>query len=380
MFDIIKSAIKDKALLKITLSKKINKNQSLRNLFIKPILVGGRELYNLVYRYQAKDITKNVAEIDMLREIGEVCGVGKMLRTCDIFTTTEHIQILIPKSGENKIIRKPVQEQASPSPETPTQNPARSIYLQQLGLLDNSGKVIPSMSHKYKQINQYIELIKPTLKDIKPNAKILDMGSGKGYLTFALAGYLEHNQIIGVESRQELVDECNRIVAVSKIDNLSFESGLVENYYDYNQDLAGIIALHACDIATDQAIWTGIKNQVEFIIVAPCCQRQIRSNMQDNKEAGLFKSITKYGILFERQAEILTDTIRALILESQGYKTSVIEFIDWEHTPKNTLILAKKSNLTPEYREAALSKIQELKTQFGITEHYLDKLVETAKV
>ena len=371
MFPLIKSAIQDKTLLKITLSKKINKNQDLRNLFIKPIIVGGRDLFNLVYRYQTKDITKNVSEIDMLREIGQVCGVGKLLRTCDIFTTLEHIQILVPKSGENKIIRKPAREEV----ENSSTDLVTKIYLSELGLTDRSGKVIPSMSHKYKQINQYIELIKPALKDIKSSSKILDMGSGRGYLTFALADYAKEINIIGVESRQELVDQCNRIVEVSKIDNLSFEQGLVSDFYGDQENLSGVIALHACDTATDEAIWVGVKHNVDLIIVAPCCQRQIRNNMTDNKTKGLFGSITKYGILFERQAEILTDTIRALLLESQGYKTSVIEFIDWEHTPKNTLILAKKSNLTPEYRQEALNKIQQLKTQFGISEHYLEKLI-----
>jgi protein-L-isoaspartate O-methyltransferase len=374
MFPIIKSAIKDKSLIKITLSKKASKNQALHNLFIKPVLVGGKELYSLVYRYQTKDITKNVSEIDMLREVGEICNISKLLRICDIFTTQEHIQILIPKKGENRIIRKPVRSELVNDQSHHKDNLQARIWAEQLGLIDRLGQVIPAMSHKYKQINQYIELIKPFLKDIKAG-KILDMGSGKGYLTFALADYLKSNQIIGVESRQELVDQANHIAMISKMDNLNFEQGQVASYYNYS-NLNGIIALHACDIATDQAIWSGIKNNAELIIVAPCCQRQIRTEMTQNKNQGLFGSITKYGILFERQAEILTDTIRALILESQGYKTNVIEFIDWEHSPKNTLILAKKSNLNSQYRQLALDKITELKNKFAIPEHYLETLIK----
>jgi hypothetical protein len=171
------------------------------------------------------------------------------------------------------------------------------------------------------------------------------MGSGKGYLSFALFDYLQNTlklpvKLTGVEFRQDLVDLCNKIAKESKFSNLQFVQDTIENYKS-DKKIDVLIALHACDTATDDAIHKGISHNAELIITAPCCHKQIRKEMTRctaNKE---LSSLLSHGIFIERQAEMVTDNLRALYLEKANYSTKVFEFIATEHTPKNILITAQ---------------------------------------
>jgi len=198
------------------------------------------------------------------------------------------------------------------------------------------------------------------------------MGSGKGYLTFALYDHLRNNKkveasMVGIELRPKLVDFCNELAQSTGFEKLQFLAQDIEEYKAEKIDM--LIALHACDIATDIAIAKGIKAGASTIVVAPCCHKQIRKEMQC--ETAL-QSVLKHGILEERQAELLTDGIRALLLEAHGYKTKVFEFISTEHTPKNLMITATKAPARPE----ALEQIAKIKADFGIGYHYLERLLE----
>ncbi|MFC0182914.1 SAM-dependent methyltransferase [Pseudarcicella hirudinis] len=205
------------------------------------------------------------------------------------------------------------------------------------------------------------------------------MGSGKGYLTFALYDYL-HNvlklntEITGVEYRQDMVDLCNRIAGKSGFNQLNFVQGTIEEFESEHINL--LIALHACDTATDDAIYKGIRAGAELIVVAPCCHKQIRREIEKNKAENELNFLTKYGIFLERQAEMVTDGIRALILEYFGYKTKVFEFISDAHTPKNVLVVGIKSKERDDKKAGILKKIQETKTYFGIDYHHLERLLK----
>ena len=235
---------------------------------------------------------------------------------------------------------------------------------------------------KYRQINHYIEIIDGIVKDLQLQAPlhIADMGSGKGYLTFALYDYL-HNKlqvpatITGVELRPELVATCNAIAAKAGYSQLHFQTGTIASYNAPATDI--LIALHACDTATDDAIFKGIEAGAKVIVVAPCCHKQIRKQMKPENE---LNAITKHGILLERQAEIVTDSIRSLILEMQDYKTKVFEFIATEHTPKNVLIVATKRRTAVNNQADLQEKITGLKTLFRIKEHYLEELMKQRMV
>ncbi len=241
-------------------------------------------------------------------------------------------------------------------------------YLFLLGITNKDGKVLSHSQKKYRQINKFIEIIDRLVNDNEIN-NIVDMGCGKGYLTFSMYAFLRQKYpdrnitITGYDIRPELMDLCNKIAEDCEYTGLKFVVGNIGEIETPSVDL--LVALHACDIATDMAIYQGIKSKVEFMVLSPCCHKQIR------KEITKTTAITQYGIFLERQAEMVTDTIRALLLESQGYTSSIFEFISSEHTAKNTMITAQKHVLN----NGALSEIKKLKASFGIEEHYLEKLL-----
>ena len=200
------------------------------------------------------------------------------------------------------------------------------------------------------------------------------MGAGKGYLTFALYDFLSNTlrkkaQVMGVEVRPDLVQLCNQIAQNAGFEQLNFQQGYIGNFTLPKTDI--LIALHACDTATDDAIFKGIQAKADLIICAPCCHKQIRKQMNCTTH---LQNMLQYGIHKERMAEMVTDTIRALLLEVNGYQTKVFEFISTEHTGKNVMIVGQKVSKTKDSSHY-LEKIEMLKSEFGIEEHYLEKLL-----
>jgi hypothetical protein len=221
-------------------------------------------------------------------------------------------------------------------------------------------------------------LLSPYLKaiDSKDKLYIADMGSGKGYLTFALYDYLMNNQskaieMTGVEFREGLVKESNRIAEKANFENLNFIQGTIEKAKIGKPDV--LIALHACDTATDEAIFRGIQSEASLIVCAPCCHKQIRKEFNLTNE---LNNVVRHGILKERQAEIITDTLRAMIMELYGYKTNIFEFITTEHTPKNLMIVGEKRAAVSPDKERIEQEIQAIKNIYGIEKHYLESLLK----
>jgi hypothetical protein len=169
-----------------------------------------------------------------------------------------------------------------------------------------------------------------------------------------------------VEIRPDLVLKINEIIKTDNLKGLEFVESSIEAYHPDKLDV--LIALHACNTATDDAIASGVKAGAELIVCAPCCHKQIRQEME---RSGKVDAITRYGIFLERQAVMITDTIRALILEYFGYKTQVMEFIEMEHTPKNVLLVGRKTSKASNKTEI-LQQIADLKRQYGIETHYLE--------
>lgn len=288
------------------------------------------------------------------------------------------------KNGKTTIKQLPASQQLKPvflhdRPKSLFISPENNVYLRLLGVTTDEGKVKKGMEDKFRQINKYVEVVSSIVEQAKLpiNFSIADMGSGKGYLTFALYDYLTNRMahtpvVTGVELRPDLVTLGNKIAKEAKYGQLQFIQGSIEKTVLPDIDL--LIALHACDTATDEAIFRGIREKAKVIITAPCCHKQIRKQMNpDNALA----EITKYGILEERQAEMLTDAIRALIMEAYGYSTKVFEFISTEHTPKNVLIVGVKKNEEEPVNQDKMNKVQALKKLFGIEYHFLEKLLET---
>jgi hypothetical protein len=199
------------------------------------------------------------------------------------------------------------------------------------------------------------------------------MGAGKGYLTFALYDYLKNKlgleaSVLGVEVRKELVESCNSISEKCQFEGLKFETASIEDVTPDNIDI--LIALHACDTATDDAIYKGIMSKAKLIVCAPCCHKQIRQQL---KGKSFENPILKYGIFKERQFEMVTDTIRSLILEQHQYKTKVFEFVSNEHTRKNILLVGSRTEVRA---QNTAEKIAAIKDDYGIQSHYLEELLK----
>jgi SAM-dependent methyltransferase len=291
------------------------------------------------------------------------------------------VSLLYNKKRKSRLLSRAASHSELPSQQHDRQKnrlleASGQLYLREMGITDRSGEVMKRGQKKYRQINKYIEIIDHLLDQhpISEKPHIVDMGSGKGYLTFALYDYLRgvrkwKPQLTGIELRPKLVDFGNRLAAETGFDGLEFRSQDINDYQPERIDM--LIALHACDIATDLAIAKGIDAGAEIIVVAPCCHKQIRKQMNCQTD---MQAILRHGILEERQAELLTDGIRSLLLAYRGYRTRVFEFIDTEHTPKNLLIVGTKSEADP----GALDRVKAIKKEFGIGYHYLEKLLGIA--
>ncbi len=372
-------AAENTTLLKITIGNKKDKIAVLKNVFIKPVLIKEKYLLSFVYRNVTNDIIKNFDIPESVKQIKDL--LEESFFNADVYTTADTIYYTATKDGKEKIVTKKNEVSITTPALTHDKQKKRliqtnSFYLKELGLTNAEGKLKKEMQHKFKQINRYVEIIEGILKDttIGNNFSVVDMGSGKGYLTFALYDYLQSKnpevKVTGIELREELVEKCNGIAEESKYKGLHFIKGSIQQTELNLVDM--LIALHACDTATDDAIAKGIKAKATFIICAPCCHKQIRKQMSPINALQL---ITKHGILMERQAEMVTDTIRALMLEAHGYKTKVFDFIEEEDTPKNVLIVGTKSNFSQKGYDENLFKIKELKALFGIKQHYIETVI-----
>jgi hypothetical protein len=204
------------------------------------------------------------------------------------------------------------------------------------------------------------------------------MGSGKGYLTFALYDHLTATpvrtiSVTGVEAREDLVLFCNKTAQKAGFDGLRFVRGTIDSYDAAGADL--LIALHACDTATDDAIYKGIRADAKLIIVAPCCHKQIRREMEKGAADSSLEPMLRHGIFLERQAEMATDTLRALLLERHGYAVKAFEFISDSHTPKNVMIVAERKKGAAKDIDAVTRRIESFKQLLGIRFHYLETLL-----
>ena len=235
-----------------------------------------------------------------------------------------------------------------------------------LGVFTKEGKVVNSKYDKYKQINRFIEIIDDEIKknDYK-ELTILDFGCGKSYLTFVLYYYFVkikniNVKMIGLDLKEDVIKKCNDIAKRYNYENLHFELGDI-NGFKYNNKVDMVITLHACDTATDYALYNAIKWNSKMIFSVPCCQHEFNSQMKANE----LSILTKYGIVQERVAALMTDSVRANVLECVGYKTQLLEFIDIAHSPKNIRIRASKNNISKEKKEKSLNEVNNLIRTFN---------------
>ena len=379
--DLLHSALGKQTLSKLVLAKPIGGDPTLQRIIGKPLVIKGQACVSLVYRHQTRDITRNLPLAEAEALVAELLPAG--FRNAHLFTAEGETQLAYSKKGKPLLQRHLSQAPRDAAPAAHDREKKRHLaltrpFLHDLGVTDAQGVLIPSMSRKWKQINKFIEVFEHALGTAPLPAdqvvRVADFGSGKGYLTFAMHDYLcdqlgRQADVTGVELRQELVDLCNRAASTLEHPGLHFECGDVRSVVPAAIDV--MIALHACDIATDYALHTGIRCGASIIMCSPCCHKQLRPQL---RSPDLLQPMLQYGLHLGQQAEMLTDSLRALYLEACGYETKVFEFISLEHTNKNKMILAVKRR-QPVDATGLLARIDALKAFYGITEHCLETLL-----
>ncbi|WP_313758318.1 SAM-dependent methyltransferase [Tissierella sp.] len=345
-------------------------------VIIKPVLIQKGMRLQFVYEYRNKVLHKNLEPLDSIDEIEKL--LTHKFKQGMIFTNKADYQILINKKGEAAILKKkPTKKQLDFS-----HNRKKSYiiedgepvdFLIRLGVMNENGKVVSKKYDKFKQINRFLEMVSDVIQRINKDKtlNIVDFGCGKSYLTFALYYYLVNIlgldvNIIGLDLKQEVIEFCNEVALDLNYDRLKFIHGDIKDYEGLNK-VNMVVTLHACDIATDAALVKAINWEAEAILSVPCCQHEFYDKIKNP----VLEPMLSHGIIKEKLASLVTDSLRANILEILGYQVQLLEFIDMEHTPKNILIRAVKTN--NKNNKESINKYIEFKKFWGLKDLYIEK-------
>ncbi len=371
--------------VKLTLAKHHGREAGLKNVYVRPVMLKGGGRLSFLHRHQTRDEVKNHTHAEGARLVRELLGAE--FASAHLFTTTEDLRLDVSRKGEARLTRHPptFKETVPAEAEGHDRRKRRAVltegnvYLHALGVTNERGEVRPAMGDKLRQINKFVEIV-AGLYDSSPLAgreevSLVDVGSGKGYLTFAVYDYLNNVRglsasVTGVEARPELVELCNDVARRAGFERLGFRTGFVQELEIPSTDF--LVALHACDTATDDAIHKGVAAGASVIVTAPCCHKEVRPQMRAPEA---LRGVLRHGHLLEREAESVTDSLRALLLEGAGYRVKVFEFVTSEHTRKNTMIAAVRREGAADTAASALADYRALKEFYGIREQRLEKLL-----
>jgi SAM-dependent methyltransferase len=359
----------------ITISNSSDKDK-VKKIKIRPVLIKN-ELYFQTSEYIGdKVFHSNLNKEEIINTLPE--WFEGLFHQAEILTDKGKVTVLISKKGKVTIINKTNNKlNASESEQVNTQgqkscyshNRSKNYILQEgialpflidLGIMSKDGYIIKSKSDKFRQINRFLEYIEDILPQLDKDKEltILDFGCGKSYLTFAMYYYMKELKgysinVTGMDLKEDVIAECNRLSMKYGYENLHFMAGNIADYEGDRVDM--VVTLHACDTATDYALFNAISRGAKVILSVPCCQHEL--NKQIDSE--ILKPILKYGIIKERMSALITDALRADIIETMGYHVQLLEFIDMEHTPKNILIRAVKSNQEATITRSSDKKLEE---------------------
>ena len=383
-FDVFEASLAQQTFVKLVLAKpRASPTEGLR-LSVRAITLKGQPSLTFVTSHATRDDTQNFSLVGGLMALRE--SVAHAFSHAHLLTASEEIQLLTSKKGKRNLSRHKSSLTEAKSSDSHDHQKQRLIHqdrpwLMALGVTDERHQVVPAMSRKWKQINKFVEVFASAVdKAHLPTdqaVNVADFGSGKGYLTFAVHDFLttilrRSANVLGVELRADMVNLCNAAATRLKLNGLRFEKGDVSRSVPDKLDV--MIALHACDTATDHAIHVGVRAGALVILCSPCCHKQLRPQLMSPHP---LQPLLQHGVHLGQQAEMLTDGLRAMLLEACGYETQVFEFVALEHTQKNKMILAVKR---PDCSDAApvLAQIRELKSFYGIRDQYLETLLRAS--
>ena len=356
---------------KIIISNPVKKTEE-----YKKIVIERKENIYQISKYTEKQVFhENLAAEKMSERAAELIETHYR-QVNGISQTAEHI-ILISKRGScNYKVKKTASDQVVLSQKQTGHNRKKNYILEEgmniaplvdMGVFTKDGKVVNAMYDKYKQINRFIEIIDDEVSDLKVDTlNVIDFGCGKSYLTFVVYYYLTevmHLKVnmIGLDLKEDVIHKCNLAAQKYNYQGLKFEVGDV-NGFKAPFDVDMVITLHACDTATDYALYNAIQWKAKMIFSVPCCQHELNKQMKPEN----MTLLSRYGIIKERFSALATDAIRGNLLEYSGYKTQLLEFIDFDHTPKNILIRAVRRPIVPkQVREKVLGEVETMMKEFG---------------
>lgn len=380
--DALENSLSDGTFVRITLGNYKGTEERLQRIQARRVTTKKGDRIFVLYRYETRDTAKNYPLSESRDLVLRLIETG--FQSCHLFTTAHDLQLEIGKKGKSRLnTAKPTFKVAPATThdrEKTRQIAPSAFYLRALGITTEEGKVRDKQQDKWRQINKFVEVLAGLIDKSELNERrtlrVVDMGSGKGYLTFATYDYLANirgvdAEVIGVEARPDLVKTCTGIAEASGYEKLSFVQGTIGSYDPGDVDI--LIALHACNTATDDAIYKGILAKADVIIAVPCCHHELRPQITPPP---MLRDVLKHGIMLERVAETMTDGIRSLLLEREGYATKLFEFVATEHTPKNNMLVATR---LPKAADASRfqAEIDQIKSFYGIEHQHLDESLKT---
>ncbi len=347
------SRILNKDLVQIILSNSQNKDFATK-VKIRPILVKGELLYQETLYRGTQVFHENYSEENIKVRIEKL--LTETFKQGEFQGNGMQATVLVSKKGKMTIKTKQLQKQVSGRDLSELSHNREKQYILQegtpvdflvgLGVQTPEGKITKNRYDKFRQINRYLEFIEDVLDKLPTNRtiRIIDFGCGKSYLTFAMYYYLHVLQkrdilVTGLDLKKDVIAHCNELAAKCGYDKLSFEVGDISTY-EGSDAVDMVVSLHACDTATDYALEKAVKWGAKVIMAVPCCQHEVNKQIACKE----LQPLLKYGLIKERMSALITDAVRANLLEEQGYDTQILEFIDMEHTPKNLLIRAVKKD------------------------------------
>jgi hypothetical protein len=370
---LLRASVTDGTLVKLTLGKHRGADATLQNLFVRPVVLKGGPHLSFVWHHATRDVTKNHPPTEALALLEPLVGTDFL--DAHLFTPAQTAQLACTPDGGARLSVKTAATAPAPPPAGHDREKSHLIaadapWLRALGVTNDQGRPREGQAGKFRQINKFAELLTHLLDEAglgpdsfppPPSLRVVDAGCGKGYLTFAVSALLgDRASVHGIETRPELVALCNEVAGKEGFTpRLTFTAGTIA---DTPLDAVDVlIALHACDTATDDALARGIAAGAKLIVVAPCCQKELRPQLT---APPVLAGPLGHGIFQERQAEFVTDALRAELLEWSGYRTKVFEFISTEHTAKNLMIAAIRAR--PPGDAADARRVRELAAFYGI--------------